>query len=469
MKIKRYVVREMYEAIKLIKQDLGPEAVIVSSYRVPSKGLAGLFMPKMLEVTAALDEPADLGRRVMKTPLRIAASGGSRLNKQITPAVASAATAPAEQEATGSQRLMLPEVWGSNAASNEHAPDGGARDLSPAEALLNARLNDLIPPAKPAESAPEALPRPRLVESPAADPVAEVPEEKLPAVSQDSVFELLMKKEMTETETETETETGAETETVKNWRDSLLEMDVDEGIVNTLLSGIANNFGPESEGVDNGYQDIKRRAIQLMEPAYKPAENTKVLTFVGPAGVGKTTTLAKIATLLSMDEQKKLALIAVQAYRLGASEQLQVFGEFLNIPVDVVMTPEELSRALEKHSDKDYILIDTAGRNASNSGLLLELKSFIKTVTEPQEVYLVLSLTTKNRDLHRNIHEFLRVGCTKMIFTKVDETDTYGSLLNMVVTPGLPVAYLTDGQGIPDCINEAGPKSMADLLLRGMN
>jgi len=190
------------------------------------------------------------------------------------------------------------------------------------------------------------------------------------------------------------------------------------------------------------------------------------MVFVGPAGMGKTTTLAKLATLKRLNEQKKVAMITVQNFRLCPSEQLRVYGDYLEIPMDTVMTPAELSRAVEKHRDKDCILIDTSGRSARNSGNLLELKSFINVIDEPKETFLVLSLATKNRDLHRTVREFLRVGCSKMIFTKLDETDTYGSLLNMVVAHGLPVAYVADGMDIPDCISEAGPRGIAELLLR---
>jgi flagellar biosynthesis GTPase FlhF len=387
------------------------------------------------------------------------------LNKDITPAPEEA---PVSQEVHQDQRLLLPEVWSSALASSETTLNARSNEIASneiafPEKMPNIRdsMKGITGQARPVESSREddptpvtMLPKPRLVETPLPEPVPDLPTVQPTPLRRESVFELMVKKEL------------IETEPVKNWEKSLLEMDVDEGIVNILLSALPDHLSPVTGGAENGYEDLRRRAVQLMEPAYEPTQQARVLTFIGPAGVGKTTTLAKIATLLSMNDEKKLAMIAVQAYRLGASQQLQVYGDFLNLPVDVVMTPGELAQALEKHRDKDYILIDTAGRNASNSGLLLELKSFIKTVTEPQEVYLVLSLTTKNRDLHRTIHEFLRVGCTKMIFTKVDETETYGSLLNMVVTHGLPVAYLADGQGIPDFINEASPKSIADLLLR---
>ena len=528
MKIKRYVVKEMYEAIKLIKQDLGPEAVIVSSYRVPSKGLVGFFMPKLLEVTAALDEPQDAGRREKRLPLKLAAAGGNKISDR--------AKGPAEvyafkqQEAeeqreakTGKQALldMLESVeTAAKSADNAQADsekavgaDSSFESLlfnlganpEPAEtgdrpgAEYNSGLSEVSSGAAPGvrfqqtgadlrTAAPEAN-APAAVtpsvaaaapttattaavgsvapESPSAVPTvvsgAEMVELRpglslapVPAAPGSSLFGLMVKNELS-------LATGRD-----NWRQLLLDVDVEEEIADILLASLRDDLSEEPAGPDGVYMSIRKKAIELLEPAYKAEGKARILTFVGPTGVGKTTTLAKLATLLSFNESKNIALVAIQSYRLGPSEQLQEYAAILGVPAEVVMTPEELVRVLEKHSDKDYILIDTAGRSARNSGMLLELKSFINAVKEPQEVYLVMSITTKNRDLHRTVREYLRIGCSKLIFTKLDETDTFGSILNMVITHGLPAAYLSDGQVIPDCINEAGPRSISELLLRGI-
>ena len=513
MKIKRYVVKEMYEAIKLIKQDLGPEAVIVSSYRVPPKGLVGFFMPKLLEVTAALDDqPQEDGRRVKKVPLKLAAAGGSRISKQIK---TTADVVPFKQQLSSEQRTetsgkqnlldilesveMAAKSEGLGSAEAVEADGTGSdypawsfgQGASPGPSEITAMsgseagfepeeaFEDIVPgfqvqqpepeigPAAPGDSA-ESVPnlnliRPGIVVDPApADSpgmvaaAGQLSLAPVPAAPGSSLFGLMVKNEL------------ALAADFDNWRQSLLDMDVEENIADMLLSAFREDTAGQISSPDGAYMSVRKKAIELLEPAYKPVNKARVLTFVGPNGVGKTTTLAKMATLLSLNEQKSVALVSVQSYRLGPSEQLQEYGKILGAPAEVVMTPDELIRVMEKHSDKDYVLIDTAGRSARNSGLLLELKSFINAVLEPQEVYLVLSITTKNRDLHRTVREYLRVGCTKLIFTKLDETDTFGSILNMVVTHGLPAAYLTDGQVIPDCINEAGPRSVSELLLRGI-
>lgn len=414
MKIKRYVVREMQEAIRLIKQDLGPEAVIVSSYRVPSKGLAGFFMPRLLEVTAALDEPHEINLRLKRAPAQLAVTAGDTANSQSSPAMA----LPYKQQGHGERTLYL--------TSGRY---GARRPENPANSQL--------------AGGPDPGGR-------------EVPQ----GAERRSLFEMIVNKEI---------EAGQGGDPVFKWREALIKMDVDENIVERLLSDLDSELSQSGSESENVYLNIKRQIIRLLEPAYNSTEKTRVLTFVGPTGVGKTTTLAKLATKFSLNEYKKIALVAVQTYRLGAMEQLQAYGDFLGIPVEVVMTPAELARVLKSHSDKDYILVDTAGRSARNNGQLLELKSFLDAVEEPQDIFLVLSLTTKNRDLSKIAFEFQKIKCSKIIFTKLDETETYGSILNLISAYSIPVAYLADGQGIPDCISEAKPRSIAELLFRGVD
>jgi flagellar biosynthesis protein FlhF len=253
------------------------------------------------------------------------------------------------------------------------------------------------------------------------------------------------------------------------WRKRLLDMDVQENVVERLLSYPGNEQYLTDTNYHDLYINLHKQIAHLLEPAYSSSEYARVLTFIGPTGVGKTSTLAKLATRFSLYHHKKVALVTIYTYRIGAVEQLQAYGAFLGIPVEVVMPPAELAKVLESHSDKDYIFIDTVGRSADNVEQLLELKGFLDVVRERQDIFLVLSLTTKNRDLNRIVSEFLRTGYTKLIFTKVDETETCGAILNLIFALGLPVAYLANGQGIPDDINEAGPKKIARLLLSGVD
>ncbi len=396
MKIKRYVVREMQEAIQLIKQDLGPEAIIVSSYKVPAKGLFGLFAPRLLEVTAALDDGHKMQlEETSGPPVRTdAPNGHAALAERTGLSKRPASFLPFDAGRTGELRTgSVLQV------KKEPAMTGGLPDRRP------------------------------------------------------GIFDALYSRQL---------EAGFNGDPVLRWRKILLDLDIEENIVEYLLSNLNN-------GNCDIYLNLLKQLIYLMEPAYRTNGRARVLTFIGPPGAGKTTTLAKIATHYSLNQRKNIALVAVHNYRIGAVRQLQAYGDFLGIPVEVVRTPPELVQVLKSYSGKDYIFIDTAGRSAQNTGQILELKEFIDVVEEPLEVFLVLSAAVKNKNLMKTAYEFRKTGYSKIIFTKLDETETHGSILNLICALGAPVTYLTDGQDVPDHIIEAEPKKIARLLLRGVD
>jgi len=427
LKIKRYVVREMQEAIRLIKQDLGSEAVIVSSYKVPAKGLIGLFSPRLLEVTAALDEASDIKVSVDCPPAQMAMRGANTTERVIGPF-----GNPAEVFSLGAGAEGLqdgnPGFAGSQRSSGFSDPGFLLRQMR-GEPPVGGR------------QAAEKLSR--------------------EAGEGGRLFEKLVSQQV---------EAGLSGDTALRWRRTLLEMDIHENIVERLISVLFyDENGRQAIDFRQVYYTLQNQVASLLEPAYYSRDSARIFTFVGPPGVGKTTTLAKLATRLSLNDHKKIALVAVNSYRIGSVEQIRAYGDFLGIPVEVVMTPSELARALEEHVDKDAVLIDTAGRSARNVGQVLELKGFLDAVDEPQDIFLVLSMASKNKDLARAAHEYRKIGYTKFIFTQLDETETHGSIMNLVYGMGVPAAYLSDGQRIPDDISEAGPKKIAKILFRGVD
>lgn len=430
MKIKRYVVREMQEAIRLIKQDLGPEAVIVSSYKVPAKGLIGLFLPRLLEVTAALDENPGIKQNMEYSPGRAAAGAGNEA-ESLGPAGKLAGVLPA----AGRQSAFSP-------VRTLYLAGGGRAEAAAVPEAFPSGQKGEIPDGRQAR-------RPTIDDTRASRQGRE----------EAHLFDMVYNRQV---------EVELNGDPVLRWRKVLLDLEIQENIVEQLLSALPGGQDLSGGGERHIYKNLLKKVIHLLEPAYRSRERGRVLAFVGPAGVGKTTTLAKLATQFSLYDRKKVALVAVYTYRIGAVEQLQAYGDFLGVPVDVVMTPAELARVLESHSDKDYILIDTAGRSARNAGQVLELKGFLDVLEEPRDVFLVLSSAAKNRDLMKTAQEFHRIGYSRLVFTRLDETETYGSILNLVCTLGTPVAYLAGGQGIPDDISEAGPKEIAKLLLGGV-
>ncbi len=436
MKIKRYLVREMQEAIRLIKQDLGSEAVIVSSYKVPGKGLIGLFSPRLLEVTAVLDENPEIQLSVGCPPAQMAVTGD---------------VPSSERELNTSARSdAFFQTGGGEAQArrrSRHFEDNyneGELDRSEliAQELKKELVEDALAGRVPARSQDRPEPGP----------------ESEPA--RGSLFATIVN---------TQVKAGQNGDPGPGWRKTLLNMEIHETIVDRLLHSLGGEQKLAADSRAHYYFSLQKQVADLIETSCRTDKSARVLAFVGPPGVGKTTTLVKLATKFSVYENKSIAIVAVCNYRMGIVEQLKAHGDFLKIPVELAMTPAELVKALEKHADKDLILVDTFGRSARNPGEVLELKGFLEAPGEPLDVYLVLSVTAKNKDLAKTAQEFKRVGYTRFIFTQIDETETHGSILNLVCDLGAPVAYISHGQRIPDDISEATPKKIAKLLFKGVD
>jgi len=183
----------------------------------------------------------------------------------------------------------------------------------------------------------------------------------------------------------------------------------------------------------------------------KPTKNkTSVVALVGPTGVGKTTTIGKLAAGFSIIDQKKVALITADTYRVAAVEQLKTFGEIIGVPVEVVMNPEALKEALERHQDKELVFIDTAGRSPYHDLHMSELEAFMN-VAQPDQTMLVVNATTNLSD-QIMICERFKALSTHLILTKLDESMSAGSILDVIVRANLPVAYFTNGQNVPEMI-----------------
>jgi flagellar biosynthesis protein FlhF len=208
------------------------------------------------------------------------------------------------------------------------------------------------------------------------------------------------------------------------------------------------------------------RQMKRVRPGKRQkARKAQVLAFIGPTGVGKTTTIAKLAGLHAMVEQRNVALVTVDTYRIAAVEQLKTIGEIMNVPVKVVFTPEELKACLQELADKDIIFLDTAGRSHKNAEQIEELGAFLEQA-QADDVYLVLSGTSKTEDLADIVQTFKSMRVTALILTKLDETSFFGSIFNVACKSRLPIAYVTMGQSIPDDIEQADLVKLAQLLMK---
>ena len=194
----------------------------------------------------------------------------------------------------------------------------------------------------------------------------------------------------------------------------------------------------------------------------------KYINVLGPTGVGKTTTIAKIAARALLEKKKKVGFITTDTYRIAAIEQLRTYANLLQAPVEIVFNKEDFKMAIEKFSDLDLVFIDTAGRNYKETKYVDEINDMIDFSLE-MESFLVLSMTSKEDDMKTIIEQFSSFPIEKFIFTKLDETNSIGPLFNLMQSYSVGTAYYTDGQEVPEDITEANGRKLISLLLRGIH
>ena len=203
-------------------------------------------------------------------------------------------------------------------------------------------------------------------------------------------------------------------------------------------------------------------------PGLLPAQNPIVLAFVGPTGVGKTTTIAKLAARYRIRHNLQVGLATVDTYRIGAVEQLRTYAEILDVPFEVAMIPQELKASMEKLREHcQVILLDTAGRSQQNKMQLAELKSFLQAAA-PDQVHLVTSGTGSLASNRQVLESFKKLGPSSLIITKLDEVASFGPVASVILEGGLPLSYLANGQAVPDDLEPAEKKRVVQLCLEGI-
>lgn len=192
--------------------------------------------------------------------------------------------------------------------------------------------------------------------------------------------------------------------------------------------------------------------------------NGRIQVLVGPTGVGKTTTIAKLASLFTLYKNKKVGLITLDTYRIGAVEQLKTYAEILGIPFEVILSIKDIPKVLKNMEDCEVILVDTMGRNSKNVLQISEIRKFVEEL-HADKVHLVLSMTTKQKDLKQIINNYKMLKYNSIILTKVDETDIHGAILTSLYYSNVPVSYLSTGQNVPEDIEEANKDKIIKLVM----
>ncbi len=260
------------------------------------------------------------------------------------------------------------------------------------------------------------------------------------------------------------TTTITKKKSVNYWRNYLEHHDLDPNLLEEIFSEA------ETDAAVPGRMSHSRMAEILHEKAARKVScisgcSCRAQIFIGPTGVGKTTTMAKLAARFALENQEKVGLVTIDHYRIGAIDQLRTYAEIMDLPLEVVLAPRDLFKVMVRLENCDRILIDTAGRSTGSDDQLDDLVPYIDMLL-PADIHLVISATTRRQDVQYIAERFKRLKYNRLIITKLDETNAYGNLLNSFYYTKAPLIYLTDGQRVPEDIKPASEVDLAGMLWR---
>ena len=430
MTINKFQGKTESEAIEKAKKEMGPDVVIMSVKTVKPKGVFRALKGILYEVTAALEEnEADKVHPPVQT-----------------------------EAALSMQQMKKPESINLAADENIRIPAVAANSL-------DERAGRVLKQLRQQEDTTDHVQMQQQTSSSAI-------EERL-----DSLQSLLEDRISAEKKNQ-EDGIGAANDHaqegfsfVKMLYQTLLDNEVDEKYANQILDEkkkISNKGSNIDYILSHIYQKLVLKFGQPKPIEFQGSKPT-VAFFIGPTGVGKTTTIAKVASRYKVDEGKKVAFLTADTYRIAATEQLRTYANILDMPLTIVYSSEEIQDAVRNLSEYDLILVDTAGFSHKNAAQCEDVKKLIGGLSagNKTEVYLVLSATTKYRDLQDMCNIYRTFADYRLIFTKLDETSCYGNLLNIHLYSGADLSYATYGQNVPDDIEVFDTQKIVKKLLGG--
>lgn len=426
MTINKFQGKTESEAIEKAKKEMGPDVVIMNVRAVKPKGMFKAFKTSVYEVTAALEEKennrADYRQ---EPPMRKPESINLAADEQIRLPLTSAAV-PKNLDESAEKVLKQLQLQG-----EKEAQDSANQSQVQAASAIEERLDSL--------------------QSLLEDRISAEKENQELGISSDN-----------------KPQEGFSF--VKMLYQTLLDNEVHEKYANQILDEL-EKVSSKGKNIDYILSHIYQRLVlKFGQP--KPIDLKKkptVAFFIGPTGVGKTTTIAKIASRYKVDEGRKVAFLTADTYRIAATEQLRTYANILDMPLTIVYSPEETKEAVDGMADFDLILVDTAGFSHKNEAQCEDVKNLMGSVSQDYEteVFLVLSATTKYRDLQEMCDIYRTFSDYKLVFTKLDETSCYGNLLNIHLYSGASLSYATYGQNVPDDIEVFDTQKIVKKLLGG--
>ncbi len=411
MQVKKYQAINIKEALKMVKNDLGPDAIILSSKTIPpEENSFGLMDKTMIEVTAVVDQNNE----------RSTTTKASKFNTY-------------QNRSDGiltNSRVSLSE----NSSYNDNSDS-----VQTAVLTIKDDVNNIIE-----NNASHFSSQINLLKT-------EINDIKwlLKSVFQDD--------SLTE-------EAIANNPFVQAFKKLILN-GVDRQLAAEIIELAKDNLSEElKDDQEMVFEQVRKELRKLIFINYNEDSNrTKVIALVGPTGVGKTTTLAKITAKKTIEEKKKVGIITLDTFRIGAVEQLRTYAQIINVPLKVARNNVELTQILKTFSDKDIIMIDTVGHSQKNINQIKKLQKTFE-FNPIIENHLVLSSTTKEKDQFSIIDAFEMLNIDSLIFTKLDETNELGSIFNIGIKTNKPISYITNGQNVPEDIMKATKENVVAAI-----
>ena len=448
MTINKYQGKTEEEAVARAREELGQDAVIMSKRIVKPKGLFGFLKTSMYEVTAAAEEK------------------GTNVGAAVTPR-----TTPAPEklepkksiDLSADEELSLSDLIGGDYKQTETL--GYTKKTDVTEVYQKTDKKDVYKKQDKSDIISDA------------DYIGEKLGNLQNLLEQTLAEDSKQKnKNNTFTGYDHKFEENSENEMenpafIKTLYRTLLSNEVDERYINKLMDDLKKVIR-NSSSIDHVLSNVYQKMVlnfgdtkEINTDGRKP----KIIFFIGPTGVGKTTTIAKIASKYKVEEGKSVAFLTADTYRIAATDQLKTYANILDAPLNIVYKPEELYVGIEEYRNYDMIFVDTAGFSHKNTTQKEDTANLIKQVPKEMDVtvYLVLSLVTKYRDLKEICDTYKTISDYSLIFTKLDETDVYGNLYNISQYTGASISYVTNGQNVPDDISVFDTQATVKALLGG--
>ena len=428
MKLKRFEALNLQEALAAVKAELGSDAVIISTRRI-NKGskFFGLLSQSMIEVTAAVDRSIPLRGKE--------ASAQERTRIDI----------PESKESGNDQSWYEPPNGSGEGASStfgEHLrvatiPDPVAQQL----AALREEMKGLLEGKPKVEVLIESL-RQELetIRACIGEALADRTTQRATSLPGDmaTYYEALVSAGVTP--------------------------DLAYGLVRSVVETLGSSGLANKEVVAEMLRDRMEQVVPVSGPLVLPGGLQKVVMLVGPTGVGKTTTVAKLASQFTQGPTKvKTVVVTLDTYRVAAVEQLRVYARILKVPVEVAVTPEELATCVARHRDARLILVDTAGRSPQDPSGRQELAAIAQQKITV-ETHLVLAAPTERTVQQEVVRRYSAIPIHRLLFTKLDEARQTGTLFDLIHHAGLPVSYLSAGQRVPEDLEQATSNAILDRM-----